>query len=325
MDPSVVETILKYGEPSKYLLYGTAGFRDKHNLPLDYVFVRMGVLAYLRTISLTGKSVGAVITASHNDEIDNGIKIVDVDGGMLSRQWEPLAVELANCKVDDFVAVCNRIVLDLNLHMANNNSTSVVLIGRDTRPHSAGFHACMKEGVERMGGHCEDLGEVITPMLHFTVRDMNQQGYQRRPDHPFQASEWTGRYFHALTSGYKQLLKTTSNHLEANSRIIVDASFGVGSITLDAFYAHYISAQGSGEASPPLSIDVRNAARTGKVNEDCGAEHAQKLQQPPMGVSAETDLNKLMCSFDGDGDRIVFHAFMSDPAGKCATFLRYLR
>eukprot|EP01032_Pedospumella_encystans_P013665 gene13665-15718_t len=267
MDPSVLDIIRKYGEPSKYLLYGTAGFRDKHNLPLDYVFVRMGVLAYLRALSLTGKNVGAVITASHNLEVDNGIKLVDVDGGMLCQLWEPLAVELANCKVDDFVTVCNRILQEQNL-VLDNSSSAFILIGRDTRPHSAGFHSCMKNGVELMGGKCEDLGEVITPVLHFVVRDMNQSGYQCGPKHPFVATEWTGRYFSSLANGFHELRKTTMYNLEANNHIVVDASNGVGSITISDFYAHYTAQQRDTDPFPPLSIDIRNAARTGKVNED---------------------------------------------------------
>jgi phosphoacetylglucosamine mutase len=314
MDPSVTDAIAKFGEPSKHLLYGTAGFRDKHNLPLDFVFVRMGVLAFLRTISLPGKNVGAVITASHNEEVDNGIKIVDVDGGMLSQQWEPLAVELTNCKVADFVSVCSRVIVDNNLNMTNNANT-VVLIGRDTRPHSAGFHECMKQGVELVGGLCEDLGEVTTPMLHFAVRDLNQSGYHTNEHHPFQAGEWTGRYFDCLAVGYHRLIRTAASCNAANSSIVVDASNGVGSIALDAFLAHYLAAQCSGAGYPALHIDVRNPARSGKVNADCGAEHAQKLQQPPSGVNAARDIGKLMCSFDGDGDRIVFHAFISE-AGK---------
>jgi len=37
-----------------------------------------------------------MITASHNPPEDNGIKIVDSDGGMLVPTWEPLAEDVAN-------------------------------------------------------------------------------------------------------------------------------------------------------------------------------------------------------------------------------------
>jgi phosphoacetylglucosamine mutase len=37
-----------------------------------------------------------MITASHNPPADNGIKIVDSDGGMLSQTWEPYAEDVAN-------------------------------------------------------------------------------------------------------------------------------------------------------------------------------------------------------------------------------------
>lgn len=42
------------------------------------------------------KCVGVMITASHNPPQDNGIKIVDSDGGMLTSTWEPYAEEIAN-------------------------------------------------------------------------------------------------------------------------------------------------------------------------------------------------------------------------------------
>lgn len=41
--------------------------------------------------SKTGLAVGLMVTASHNAEPDNGIKMVDPNGGMLSQDWEKYA------------------------------------------------------------------------------------------------------------------------------------------------------------------------------------------------------------------------------------------
>ena len=65
------------------------------------------------------------------------------------------------------------------------------------------------------------------------------------------------------------------------------------------------------EKGANVILDLRNVARAGPVNEGCGAELVQKGQVPPSGVSKEEDQDKVLCSFDGDADRIVFHAFPS--------------
>lgn len=49
--------------------------------------VRVGLLAALRSW-FTGQVIGVQVTASHNPVADNGVKIVDPDGGMLVRRWE---------------------------------------------------------------------------------------------------------------------------------------------------------------------------------------------------------------------------------------------
>lgn len=39
-----------------------------------------------------------MVTASHNQKEDNGVKIVEVDGHMLDQSWEGLAEDLINAK-----------------------------------------------------------------------------------------------------------------------------------------------------------------------------------------------------------------------------------
>lgn len=76
------------------LSYGTAGFREDASVLLSTVY-RVGILAALRSLK-TGGVIGLMITASHNKVSDNGVKVADPSGGMLTQEWEPFANALAN-------------------------------------------------------------------------------------------------------------------------------------------------------------------------------------------------------------------------------------
>ena len=53
--------------------------------------VASGALAAMRSRGCGGAAVGLMVTASHNPEPDNGIKMVDPGGGMLAQSWEARA------------------------------------------------------------------------------------------------------------------------------------------------------------------------------------------------------------------------------------------
>lgn len=76
------------------LSYGTSGFRSDASI-LESTVYRIGILAALRSLK-TQSVIGLMITASHNQVSDNGVKIADPTGEMLSQDWEPFADSLAN-------------------------------------------------------------------------------------------------------------------------------------------------------------------------------------------------------------------------------------
>lgn len=83
----------KYAAPGKYLRYGTAGFRDDAS-KLDRAFFRVGLVVALRA-KLVG-TMGIMITASHNPAKDNGVKIIEPNGHMLTPEWEPISEKIVN-------------------------------------------------------------------------------------------------------------------------------------------------------------------------------------------------------------------------------------
>ena len=84
-------------ESRRRLSYGTAGFRREGSTLVGVAF-RCGMLAAVRSIALQGRATGLVVTASHNPVQDNGVKLVDGDGGMLHMSWEKHAEALVSAQ-----------------------------------------------------------------------------------------------------------------------------------------------------------------------------------------------------------------------------------
>lgn len=89
------------------------------------------MLVALRSMRLKSAAVGLMITASHNPQHDNGVKLVDPMGEMLDGSWEVLATELANAPDDQ--EVCAVLINIVSEHNIDLSCTPCVFVGRDTR------------------------------------------------------------------------------------------------------------------------------------------------------------------------------------------------
>lgn len=90
---------------------------------------RMGLLAVLRS-RVTSAAIGVMVTASHNPEPDNGVKLVDPHGEMLAQDWEAVATRLANVE-DGNVSDCLADIVQQ--YQVDNDKPASVFVGRDTR------------------------------------------------------------------------------------------------------------------------------------------------------------------------------------------------
>ncbi len=80
--------------------YGTAGLRTRADI-LDSTCFRVGLLVRCVPKKLKGKTIGLMVTASHNPEHDNGVKMVDPRGEMLEATWEPFCTQIANAASEE--------------------------------------------------------------------------------------------------------------------------------------------------------------------------------------------------------------------------------
>ena len=275
--------------------YGTAGFRQAADADLQAVVVRTGVAVVVRSGQLAGSALGVMITASHNDESYNGVKIADPHGGMLAPAGERMAVYLANQRNDK--AAWDYVTQQRPPH----NTTAVVHVGRDTRVHSPTFRNLLVSMITAMGGRVVDHGICTTPMLHHAVLHHNfvlhlPSVIPPRPN--------VGGYLDLTAYSYMALCATAAaDTARPTPTLVVDGACGVGYPALQAVCAR-LQALGM----PATKIVATNGPGMGPLNDGCGSEHVQKEQQPPQWYAGAPVSTHYCASLDGDADRIVFFA-----------------
>nr|GMC82945.1 phosphoacetylglucosamine mutase [Ipomoea batatas] len=275
------------------LSYGTSGFRADSSVLESMVF-RVGILAALRSLK-TGSVIGLMITASHNKVSDNGVKVADPSGGMLTQEWEPFANQLANApNPSSLLEFIVDFVKKENITL-NGKQEAVVLLGRDTRPSGERLLEAAKKGVASIvGAIAKDVGVVTTPQLHWMVRAKNKG---------MEASECS--YFEQLASSFRCLMDLTPQRDQSNfgnDKVIVDGADGVGGEKLEELK----------KLLSDICIEVRNHG-DGVLNDGVGADFVQKDKIVPRGFDHE-DVGFRCASLDGDADRLVYFSVKSNDS-----------
>jgi phosphoacetylglucosamine mutase len=261
---------------------------------MDHIFFRVGVLAAVRSKVLGGKAVGVMVTASHNPEQDNGVKMVEPMGEMLPIDWEGRAARLANATdaafKDEIVALCEEVGADLTVR-------AEVIVGRDTRASSSRLCMAVCDGVSAMSpAFCRSLGLVTTPQLHYTLRCTETNGGYGTPS--------TVGYSEKLLAAFEKLAsqRATSDCARYSPEVTVDCANGVGGVAMASLLQMWDS-RPTNELLKPCIANERPSQGRG-LNDGCGADFVKVKQTTPGGVDLAPGMR--MLSFDGDADRIVY-------------------
>lgn len=259
--------------------YGTAGFRYAATV-MAPVMVRVGLVSRLL---LGEQNMGVMITASHNDESYNGVKISNPDGSMIGPAQEALLIQWVN--ETDMQKWQHK------LDELESTTLGSLHVGRDTRSHSPSLSALLVQAAQAMGVTVVDHGIVTTPMLHHIVL------YSNVVDSKLASRQ---AYLEQLAQAYVAL----------NDLLLIDSDFVLPPLQVDGAcgvgYPAMADLQALLAAEYGKRFQARNPPGTGPLNEHCGSEHVQKQLQPPTWYDGENNNTQYCCSLDGDADRIVF-------------------
>ena len=310
------------GSAPPWFSYGTAGFRTEATLLRSTCF-RAGAFAAARAMAHGGKTTGMVVTASHNPGRDNGVKLVEPDGGTLPMALERAAEMLANAGDDDAVAqiealreAAKRVEEEepppppTTTTTTEEAKTPRVLVARDTRESGRALADETLAGVRAMGVEAVDCGIATTPQLHYYVLATNSGAPDSEHD-----------YYARLAAGYAALTeedededeevenieRAPGSRVDASPPLVIDCADGVGAQKLKLL----------GDAVEPygLTFDLRNRgdAADSSLNDGCGSDYVQKMKAPPKRGDFGSLKSGTRCvSVDGDADRLIYFETRED-------------
>jgi len=285
---NIISASLRHPKPQGAKFnYGTAGFRMQADL-LDSVVYRVGISAALRSRKLNGQTVGIMITASHNPAPDNGIKLVDPQGGMLETSWETYVTSLANAETTEELQ--KEIEKTIKTTKIDIQGGMNVIYARDTRPSGEILAKTLKDALDAIGATSTDYGIKTTPQLHYLVRALNTVGTVSPYGEPTESG-----YYQKLANAFRKLVKEKPG----GSTVYVDCANGVGGPKLRELKKYL------GEEVLDLVITQDDVCDPEMLNRQCGADFVKTFQKPPPGTKLVPF--ERHASLDGDADRIIYY------------------
>lgn len=249
---------------------------------------RVGILAALRSKKLDGKTIGVMVTASHNPEPDNGVKLVDPRGEMLESSWESHATVLANTpSTDEFISALQDFVKTTKIDISK---PARVVYARDTRPSGPALVAALEDGLKAMSAEGRNAGVTTTPILHYLVRTINTKGSKES-----YGTDTEEGYYTKLSSAFNKLMVGRP----PRPPLVIDCANGVGALAARALSRYLVNS---------LPVELENTAidTPGALNNSCGADFVKVNQKLPPSLTDVLGPCQRGCSLDGDADRLIY-------------------
>ena len=281
--------------------YGTAGFRYPVKTIIEICESDDFAIAILTVMTLINlqkgdKTLGIMITASHNPSTDNGVKIINHNGGMLSNKYEKIITNIVNNNYD------KKLLFD-----KENSKNYDIIIGYDTRYSGKNIlYPIIENNLKRNIGKSKiniiNAGICTTPEFHVKVFNRNVELITNDYTH-FYGNQYLLKYSNLiLDNSYILYTRSLIEKYKIDfSNVVIDCANGVGYCTLSRIFEYYdynIS---------PLFLNTYVEDDT-FLNKNCGSDYIQNciINNEKININCIND-DKLYVSLDGDADRILFY------------------
>lgn len=268
-----------------YYNYGTSGFRFDESIMINIaekIGIGIGTLLLSMIISehktaiehntKTNKFIGIMITASHNQYDDNGVKIIDKNGYMISSDQELLLEQIVNSDQSD-ISITSLV-----------NYQPYVYIAHDTRRSCEEIKTKIIHGIQKIIPDVKiiDLNMMTTPELHITISESKYSS----DDNYYQ-------------NKIKHLIKKY-NLADKLNNYILDCANGVGATTMNKIMSINLINTNTSDHS-----QLNNNAGSDYVMNNRDKFHKYVIKNSKY-------MSQLHGALDGDADRLIFYKFTDD-------------